>query len=152
MNQKQSKNSFLQLIKFGIVGVSNTFIDLIVTMVLNAAFGIYYVAKIIGYACGIINSYAWNSRWTFKEDRKSDAKEIVSFLVVNLLTLGISLVMRWILRDKLFVDAWWMNTVGANWFTSIINGERFCLIIASGIALIINFIDNKLFVFNKNNK
>ena len=149
MEENKNKKSFVQLIKFGIVGISNTFIDLLVTMILNAAFGIYYVAKIIGYACGIINSYAWNSRWTFKEEHKKSAKEIISFVAVNLVTLGISLVLQWLLRDKLHLDAQWMAFAGNNLLTRIVNGERFCLIIASGIALIINFIGNKLFVFKE---
>ena len=141
------KKSVLQLLKFVLIGASNTLLDLIVTFVLNAIFGIYYLAKIIGYACGIANSYFWNSRWTFREERRRDTREIVSFIIVNLITLGLSLLLQWILRDRLHLDAWWMNAAGENFFTKLLNGERFCLLIASGVALLVNFIGNKLFVF-----
>ena len=147
MSASDGKKSFVQLLKFVLIGVSNTLIDLLVTLVLNAVFGIYYLAKIIGYACGIANSYFWNSRWTFREERRRDTREIVSFLVVNLITLGLSLLLQWVIRDQLHLDAWWMNAVGENVLTRIVNGERFCLLLASGIALIVNFIGNKLFVF-----
>ena len=149
MSASEGKKSFVQLLKFVLIGASNTLIDLIVTFALNAIFGIYYLAKIIGYACGILNSYFWNSRWTFREERRRDAREIVLFIAVNLVTLGVSLLLQWVLRDKLHLDAWWTDFAGQNFFTKILNGERFCLLLASGIALLLNFAGNKLFVFKK---
>lgn len=149
MSASEGKKSFIQLLKFGLIGVSNTLIDLLVSFVLNAAFGIFYLAKIVGYACGIANSYFWNSRWTFREERRRDVREIVTFIAVNLVTLGLSLLLQWVLRDLLHLDAWWTGFAGENFFTKLLNGERFCLLLASGIALLVNFIGNKLFVFRK---
>lgn len=147
MSEQKGKESVVQFLKFGLVGISNTLVDLIVTIALNAMFGIFYLAKIIGYSCGIMNSYAWNSKWTFKKEHKRDTREIVTFIIVNTVTLGISLLLQWAFRDKFNIGVHWMNFIGENWFSNLINGERFCLILASGIALIINFIGNKLFVF-----
>ena len=149
MSASEGKKSFLQLVKFGLIGVSNTLIDFLIASALNALFGIYYLAKIVGYACGIANSYFWNSRWTFREERRRDAREIVSFIAVNLVTLGLSLLLQWIFRDKLQLGAWWMRTLGENFLTKLLNGERFCLLLATGIALIVNFLGNKLLVFRK---
>ena len=149
MSASEGKKSVVQLLKFVLIGASNTILDLIVTFALNAIFGIYYLAKIIGYACGIANSYFWNSRWTFREERRRDAREIITFIAVNLVTLGLSLLLQWVFRDKLHFDAWWMDFAGENFFTKILNGERFCLLLASGIALLVNFAGNKLLVFKK---
>ena len=149
MSASEGKKSIVQLLKFVLIGASNTIIDLIVTFALNAVFGIYYLAKIIGYACGIVNSYFWNSRWTFREERRRDAREIISFIAVNLVTLGLSLLLQWVFRDKLHLDTWWMGFAGENFFTKLLNGERFCLLLASGIALLVNFAGNKLLVFQK---
>ena len=38
---------------------------------------------------------------------------------------------------------------GRNFLTKILNGDRFCLLLASGIALLVNFAGNKLLVFKK---
>ena len=152
MSASDGKKSFVQLLKFVLIGASNTLIDLLVTFALNAVFGVYYLAKIIGYICGVLNSYFWNSRWTFREERRRDVREIVSFVAVNLVTLGLSLLLQWVLRDLLHLDAWWMGFAGENVFTSVLNGERFCLLLASGAALIVNFIGNKLFVFTGKKK
>ena len=149
MSASEGKKSVLQLFKFVLIGVSNTLLDLLVTFALNAVFGIYYLAKIIGYACGIANSYFWNSRWTFREERRRDLKEIVLFVTVNLVTLGLSLLLQWLLRDKLHLDAWWMGAMGESFFTKLINGERFCLLLSSGAALLLNFVGNKLLVFRR---
>ena len=149
MSVSEGKKSIVQLLKFVLIGASNTILDLLVTFALNAIFGIYYLAKIIGYACGIANSYFWNSRWTFREERKRDAREIVTFIAVNLVTLGLSLLLQWVLRDKLHLDAWWTGFAGENFLTKILNGDRFCLLLASGIALLVNFAGNKLLVFKK---
>lgn len=149
MSVSEGKKSIVQLLKFVLIGASNTILDLLVTFALNAIFGIYYLAKIIGYACGIANSYFWNSRWTFREERKRDAREIVTFIAVNLVTLGLSLLLQWVFRDKLHLDAWWTGFAGENFLTKILNGDRFCLLLASGIALLVNFAGNKLLVFKK---
>ena len=42
-----------------------------------------------------------------------------------------------------------MRTLGENFLTKLLNGERFCLLLATGIALIVNFLGNKLLVFRK---
>ena len=152
MSASEGKKSFVQLIKFVLIGVSNTLLDLLVEFVLNALFGVYYLAKIIGYACGIANSYFWNSRWTFREERKRDVREIVSFVAVNLVTLGLSLLLQWLLRDKLHLDAWWMQKLGENLFTKLLDGERFCMLLSSGAALLVNFVGNKLLVFKRRDR
>ena len=149
------KKSILQLMKFGIVGIGNTLVDLIVTGLLQRGFALltsaailtYYIPKVIGYGCGILNSYLLNSGWTFREERRRDAREIVSFLCVNLVTLGLSLLLMWLFRNGLGLDAWWSEAAKDTFFGRIISGDFFCTMLSSGIALLINFLGNKLFVF-----
>jgi putative flippase GtrA len=151
------KKSILQFLKFLLIGASNTIVDLIVTFLLQKLFGTfseaefltYYLPKIVGYACGIINSYIWNSRWTFREERRQDAREIASFIAVNLVTLGLSLGLMRLFKDVCHLDAWWISVLGENWFTKLIDGSFFCTLLSTGIALIVNFVGNKLFVFKK---
>ena len=151
------KRSIGQLFRFLIVGVSNTLVDLIVTRLLQGGFGLltslplltYYIPKVIGYGCGIVNSYFWNSRWTFKESRRRDAREMISFLAVNLLTLGLSLLLMYLFRNVFGIAAYWNSLFSETAFGRLITGEFFCTILSTGISLIVNFIGNKLFVFGK---
>ncbi len=149
------KKSIGQLLRFGLVGVSNTLVDLIITRLLQGGFGLltsavlltYYIPKVIGYACGVANSYLLNSSWTFRAEKRRDAREIGSFLLVNLVTLGLSLGLMWLFRDVCGLANWWNGLVGTTGVGRIITGEFFCTILSSGLALIANFVGNKLFVF-----
>jgi putative flippase GtrA len=56
-----------QFFKYGIVGVSNTLITLIVIWVMMKPLGYSSnVSNVTGYITGIINSFIWNKQWTFK--------------------------------------------------------------------------------------
>ncbi len=151
------KKSFGQLLRFLLVGVSNTLVDLIVTRLLQGGFGLlttavvltYYIPKVVGYACGVLNSYLLNSAWTFRAERRRDAREIGSFLLVNLMTLGLSLLLMFLLRDVCGLAAWWTGLVGTEGLGRIVTGEFFCTLLSTGICLLVNFIGNKLFVFGK---
>lgn len=151
------KKSIGQLLRFGLVGVGNTLVDLVVTRLLQGGFGLltsavlltYYIPKVIGYACGVVNSYLLNANWTFRAEKKSDAREIGSFLLVNLATLGLSLALMWLLRDVLQLGTWWNGLVGASWLGRLVTGDFFCTVLSSGLALIANFLGNKLFVFRR---
>ena len=151
------KKSIGQLLRFILVGASNTLVDLIVTRMLQGAFGLlttalvltYYIPKVIGYCCGIANSYFLNSNWTFREQKHRDVREILSFLGVNLITLLLSLGLMYLFRDVFMIATWWNGLVGDSSFGRIFSGDFVCTILSTGICLILNFIGNKLFVFSE---
>ena len=113
----------IQFIKFGLVGCLNTLVDLIVFTLLNAIFHIYYLAKIVSYSCGVLNSYFFNTRWTFRKEHKKSAREFLLFVVINLISLGVSLGMLYVCR---------------NLFMSRI--DFFSNVIATVVSLVVNFI------------
>jgi putative flippase GtrA len=57
----------VQFVKFGIVGVSNTLLTLVVYTVL-LQLGVWYLAaSAIGFVVGATNGFLLNRRWTFRE-------------------------------------------------------------------------------------
>jgi putative flippase GtrA len=59
---------FVQFVKFGIVGVSNTALTFIVYTVLLKVFGVWYLAaSAVGFIAGATNGFLLNRRWTFRE-------------------------------------------------------------------------------------
>ncbi|MBQ3108466.1 MAG: GtrA family protein [Clostridia bacterium] len=120
----------IQFIKFGLVGCLNTLVDLIVFTLLNAIFHIYYLAKIVSYSCGVLNSYFFNTRWTFQKEHKKSAKEFILFVVINLISLGVSLGMLYVCRNLFMIRIDFISNV-----------------IATVVSLVVNFIGNKLIVF-----
>ena len=151
------KKGIVQFIQFILVGVLNTLVDLVVTRLLQVGFGLltnqllltYYIPKVIGYACGIVYSYVLNTAWTFQKERKRDAREIISFLIINALTLGVSLGLMFLFRNVFGLSNWWNNVISIDWILRIIPGDFFCTLLSSGIALVLNFLGNKLIVFAK---
>ena len=146
--------SLIQLIKFALVGASNTIVDMIVntivTFILRLFTGgnwVVYAAKTVGYLCGLLNSYFLNSRWTFREERRQDAREKLSFVGVNVLVLLISFGLIFVFNILLHLGDWWMGLGLPEWLTKIIGGELFCSLLATCICIPVNFILNKLFVF-----
>ena len=146
------RKTFWQLIKFAIVGVLNTLVDFAVFQTLNLLLGWVYAAQVFGYTCGIVNSYLWNSSWTFREQRTRSLREIVLFLVVNLVSLGVSLGVIWLCREAFgLTNAWaagWMPDA----LSGFVKGDTIDKLIATCVAIIVNFIGNRLFVFNGKEK
>ena len=79
----------VQFVKFGIVGVSNTLLTLVVYTLLLKVFGVWYLAaSAIGFIVGAINGFLLNRRWTFRE-HVGDALTPVRWGVVQTCGLAI---------------------------------------------------------------
>lgn len=124
-----------KLFKFGIVGVINTGVDLgiytllIFTVPFFSDGPIY--AKAISYTCGLINSFFMNRFFTFKSNVKLFSSRGARFVVANLITLLISMGIIFVGTEYLALSKTIAN------------------IISIPVTLVINFVLNRLFVFNE---
>ncbi len=145
----EAKKTIRQMGKFAVVGVLNTLVDFAVFQTLNLTLGWVYAAQVCGYTCGLINSYLWNSNWTFREQRTRTLREMSLFLLVNLASLGVSLGMIWLCREVFGVTndwaAGWMPPVLAGF----VKGDTIAKLIATAVAITVNYLGNRLFVFRQ---
>ena len=141
-----------QFIKFNIVGVMNTVVDFLVFQLLNLLIGWTYIAQVVGYCCGIVNSYLWNSKWTFRESKTHSKREIALFLVVNLVSLCVSLGVIWLCKNILAIDDAWVSSWIPQMLSPFVKGDTVCKLIAIPITIAVNYLGNKLFVFHTPNK
>src|SRR5271165_2940258 len=75
--------AFVQFVKFGIVGVSNTLLTFVVYTVLLKGFGVWYLAaSAAGFIVGATNGFLLNRRWTFR-GHIGDALTPVRWMVVQ---------------------------------------------------------------------
>lgn len=82
---------YIQSIKFAATGIINTLVSFVVYTLLFSVFQCpYTVSLIFAYLFGILNSYIWNSKWTFKS-QKAHCKEFLSFILVYLSTFFMNL-------------------------------------------------------------
>ncbi|PIS40566.1 MAG: hypothetical protein COT26_02630 [Candidatus Kerfeldbacteria bacterium CG08_land_8_20_14_0_20_43_14] len=83
-----------QFSKFVIIGFVNTGIDWGVFFALTSWvswFGGHIIfANIISFGCGFASSFTFNRNWTFKSKDPNITKQIAIFLLINIVSLGIS--------------------------------------------------------------
>jgi putative flippase GtrA len=94
----------VQFVKFGIVGVSNTLLTLLVYGLLLKVFGVWYLAaSAIGFAVGATNGFLLNRRWTFR-DHVGDSLTPVRWAVVQSCGLGVNEGMLYLLVHDAQLD------------------------------------------------
>jgi putative flippase GtrA len=125
----RSTHNWVQLAKFGAVGVSGYVVNL---AVYAALLGIgAHKAAVVSFAVSAANNYWWNRHWTFAHQKGHFAHQGARFLAVALMALAVNQV--WLL---VFLD--WLG-----W------GK----IVAQAVAIILvtplNFIGNKLWSFRR---
>ena len=119
-----------QAIKYGVVGLSNTLITMIVIWVmmklLDCPEGL---SNLTGYVAGLLNSFIWNKQWTFKGSdtgwRKGAARFAIAFVVCYALQYALILV----LNAQLTIDHYYNHLIGMVFYT------------------VINFLANKFYTF-----
>jgi len=90
--------------RFLIVGISNAVIGLGIIYVSYNLFSIHYVvSNVIGYCCGLLNSFIWNKKWTFKSKNRP-AGEILFFLLFFGISYSLNLVTVLFCVERLHVD------------------------------------------------
>jgi len=147
-------NGLVQFIKFALVGVSNTAVDWIVYYLvagyLITSSDARPTVKAISFIVAVLNSYLWNTIWTFKEEYKRSAKSsgdkgaiFFKFIVVSLI--------GWVINYFVFKYAF-QNYQFANLVIGtkeIKTQDLYPLIFASAAATLWNFFANKLWTYKK---
>ncbi|AIQ21958.1 hypothetical protein H70737_03260 [Paenibacillus sp. FSL H7-0737] len=125
MSDKNFRTAFIQFLKFNAVGLVNTLIDFVIFTLLNSLGMVYALAQVISYSAGTANSFILNKKVTFKDrDRGNkegfDKTQLLKFIVLNLVVLGISLLLMHLLTDKLGIQVL-ISKVLVTFVTVIIN-------------------------------
>lgn len=105
------KKTLLQFIKFGIVGVSNTLIALLIYYIFIAVNqSLYQVGNVIGWIISVANAFFWNNKYVFTSV-KSKRKHLLSRLGKTYLSYGATFLLNTLLLF-LEIDLWkWPATV-----------------------------------------
>jgi putative flippase GtrA len=76
-----------RILRFGVVGLSNTALAFAVYVIALKLGLPYLVSMFIAYAVGLVNGYTWNRSWTF-ETGPFEMAEFVRYLTVQAIGLG----------------------------------------------------------------
>ena len=138
----KEKKTLIQFLKYGLVGCLNTAITLGVIFLCKSLLGINeYVANILGYAAGLINSFIWNKTWVFKS-KKGYRREAVKFGIGFGVCYSIQLLVVFLLNSSALGDMQW-NIIGV--FT--LSGYGVATLIGNVVYTLANFIYNRMITF-----
>jgi putative flippase GtrA len=122
--------TWLQLLKFGLVGASGYLINLGVFALLAGSFGIHHLVAAVGaFAVAVSNNFLWNRYWTFGPGEGPAHFQAARFFAVSLASLGLNLAVLEVLVSSGHV------------------GELTAQAIAVAVAMPFNFLGNKLWTF-----
>lgn len=105
-NNKNKAQMLIQIIKFGVVGFSNTAIYLLCYYILLFCKTNYLFATVIGYLVSSLSGYMINKLWVFQAKEKSIKKSIVRYYVVYGLSLLINIWLAYLWVDILKISAY----------------------------------------------
>lgn len=124
------KNLIKQLFRFGIVGGIAFLIDYSVLFICTEYLGIYYlISSFISFTVSTVFNYIASVRWVFDvNQKKSQRRNFVLFIVFSVIGLGINQCIMWFGVEKL--DLYYMLVkIGA-----------------TAIVMVFNFVTRKMFL------
>lgn len=152
INTAENKKSFLQFIRFALIGVMNTAIDYILFAILLYLLRIHWtIANVIAYASAVLFSYFANKYWTFKKKTPANFIEILRMYGVNIVSLGFSTAVIYSIVNILMMPdiTVIIKTTSESLLEFVIKKELTAKILSVPVVVIINFIGTKLLVFKK---
>ena len=145
IDKAEARKTTIQLLKYGVIGVSNTLITLVTFYLLNTLAGCTYgVANVIGYILGVINSFIWNRNWVFKT-HNSVKREAMLFGIGFLLCLTLQGAVSWFLLEGLG----WKNMDEISWLPMKNTGQNIVMLIAMVSYTLANCIYNRVVTFRE---
>jgi putative flippase GtrA len=130
-SENMKNQTFLELIKFSIVGVLNTIVDFGVFSLLITNGCPVLPSQIISYGCGMLNSFMMNHSWTFKDNKRTGFSRPIKYLTVNIITLSFMSVILLLLTNPLQ-------------FPII-----FAKVVCTVLGMVVNFLCSKFWVFQR---
>ncbi|MBR2741989.1 MAG: GtrA family protein [Clostridia bacterium] len=125
-----SEDEVRKFLRFCMVGLSNSVVDVLVFVLCLYVFHLNtYVCQVAAFMTATLNSYILNSRFTFRSREKLLSKKMVMFYILNIITMGISL-----LGIYLFSDILGLN-------------ELLAKLLAGPIVFTVNYLGSRLIIF-----
>ena len=130
--------AFLQFIKFGIVGVSNTLIHYFTYLICIFAGCHYLIASVIGFLVSVMNAFYWNNKYVFVKEENATRSLWQAFLKTFLSYAGTGLILE--------------NVLLVIWVRFLHVPEAIAPLVTLLITIPINFILNKFWAFKDRKK
>ncbi len=130
MQFKLDKHLIIQILRFSVVGGTAFLIDFGFLCLFKEVFGInYLIASGLSFTISVIYNYILSTHWVFDVDENhSKIKDLVVFIVLSVIGLGINQLMMWVMVD--FMGVFYMLSK----------------IVATAVVMVYNFVTRKIFL------
>lgn len=119
-----------KFLKYAVVGVIVTAIDFVLLYIFVEFFYFWYIlAATFSFLVALAISFFLNKFWTFKEMEKIALVQVMKFVALNLLSMGINLVFLYVLVE--FFSFWYI----------------FAKVVSVFVAVMVNFFGMRNWVF-----
>lgn len=115
--------------RFLFVGGISTVIDFVIYIVIRLYIGTS-VGKLLSMICANLFSYFMNKKWTFSSKQSTSLRLVGLYLLSQGINIG-------------------TNVLTNAYMFHLTNKVVFSFVVATGVAMTVNFLCQKLFVFNK---
>ena len=107
-----------QAVKYGVVGLSNTLITMIVIWVMMKGLDCREgLSNLTGYVAGLLNSFVWNKQWTFRGSATGWAKGAIRFAIAFVVCYALQYGLVLILNARLAIDHYYNHLIGMVFYT-----------------------------------
>ena len=129
INKLKNNKLFNQILKFGVVGGIAFVIDYITLIVCKEIFNInVLLSAAIAFTVSVIFNYILSIKWVFDVNKKQTYREVMVFIILSAIGLGVNQVCMYIGADILKIH-YMIVKIGA-----------------TAIVMVYNFITRKIFV------
>lgn len=126
---KKHKKLVDQILKFGVVGGLAFLIDYGLLYFLTEYLHIYYlISSVISFTVSLIFNYILSIKWVFDVTKKQTYKEVIIFVVLSVMGLGINQLVMYVGSDLLHIH------------------YMFTKLVATAIVMVWNFVTRKIFI------
>ena len=146
IDKAEARQTGIQLLKYGVIGVLNTLITLVTFYLLNTKLGLSYG---ISNVLGVINSFVWNRNWVFKS-KDNVKRELLLFVCGFLICLALQLCVSWILLEGLGWKSLPDDIIP--FFPMQKAGQNIVMVLAMVVYTLANYVYNRTVTFRVNAK
>ena len=99
----RSKDMKVQLFRYGIAGLTAAAVDTGLLALLTELLGekLLLLWMAIAFACGLATTYLLSINWVFSNRTKGQVAELIIFVFIGLIGLGLTELLVWVLAIKL---------------------------------------------------
>ena len=158
-NSMKVKDTFIQFIKFGLVGVSNTVVSYTIYAIVFTVTGNYVLASVISWLISVLNAYAWQNVFVFRQEKGTKKRVwwkalLKTYIAYAFTGLFLNNVLLWLWIDVVDISRFCGGFIAliASWGITMTNRQfagYLGQVLNMTVDIPINFVINKFWAYKQ---